>query len=499
VVAAGGCEHPDVAGDNGGRRVKLMPFNDTSSNGGVYKLYLIQANCSGVTANGTAVSFPSNCASSHTFKIGSAADPPVSSLLSGTKYYDYDRDGAFGVSESALGLGFTIAVTVNSGAPTNIPTDATGFWSAEVVGPGTFKACEVAPPNGWTQSGPASGATASGATAGADHCWSGTIGEPDISGLDFGNYLSVSGMKYYDINTDGVNSAEAGIPGVKIKVAYCETAACVPSNLSPAAQVITGAGGLWSLVFPLVNGKPVVAWRACEILPIAGWNQTGPVSGATANGAHADVSKCWNGTVGTAVGTALDFGNVCLGTTAGAYSKGFWTNNNGRAILSSNDTGKPYPDAGNWRAILNAANLANSNATSYTVPIPPVTFTNAYSNFSSWLSGASATNMANMLSAQLAAMELNVGCANLNPALLVLAGTPPASCTGTTLPQPPNGQGFISITNLMFDGVTELGLNKNTLTGSPDRACQEFVKTALDNADNGKTFVQPGPCPVIYP
>jgi hypothetical protein len=107
--------------------------------------------------------------------------------------------------------------------------------------------------------------------------------------------------------------------------------------------------------------------------------------------------------------------------------------------------------------------------------------------------------MANMLSAQLGAMELNVGCANLNPALLVLAGTQPSSCTALTLPQPPNAQGFISVSNLMLDAVTELGLNKNTPAGSPDRTCQEFVKTTLDNADNGKNFVQPGPCPVVYP
>jgi len=107
--------------------------------------------------------------------------------------------------------------------------------------------------------------------------------------------------------------------------------------------------------------------------------------------------------------------------------------------------------------------------------------------------------MSNMLSAQLAAMELNVGCASLNPALLVYAGTPPASCNVSTLPQPPNAQGYMSVTNLMQDAVTELGLNKNSVSGSPDRACQEFVKTTLDNADNGKNFVQPGPCPVVYP
>jgi len=321
-----------------------------------------------------------------------------------------------------------------------------------------------------------------------------------VSGLDFGNYLSVGGMKYYDVNTDGANTpGEVGISGVKVKIAYCETAGCTPGSLSPATQVITGAGGLWSLVLPLVNGKPVMNWRACEILPISGWDQTGQVSNATAAGATADVSKCWNGTVGTAAGTALDFGNICLGTTGGAYSKGFWTNNNGKSILSTNDTNAPYPNPANWRAILNGSNLANANGTAYTVPMPPATFSTAFTSFSSWIGGASATNMANMLSAQLGAMELNVGCANLNPALLVLAGTQPSSCTALTLPQPPNAQGFISVSNLMLDAVTELGLNKNTPSGSPDRACQEFVKTTLDNADNGKNFVQPGPCPVVYP
>jgi hypothetical protein len=497
-VVVTGCEHPTAAGAIPAIRVKLSHFNDTSSNGGVYKLELIQASCAVV--NGNSITYPNSCAKTHNFKIGGVDSQIVSSLLSGTKYYDYDKNGAFGATESALGQGFTVAVSVNGGPATNIPTDAFGFWSAEVIGPGSYKACEVLLPNGWSQSGPAAGAVAGSATADGSHCWTGIIGDADISDLDFGNYLGVGGMKYFDANTDGLNTpGEAGIPGIKIKIAYCATVGCTPDNLSPATQVMTGAGGLWNLVFPLVNGKPVTNWRACEILPVLGWNQTGPVSGANAGGATADINKCWNGSVGVAAGTAIDFGNVCLGATAGAYSKGFWTNNNGKSILSSNDTATPYPGAGNWRSILNASNLANGNGTSYSVPVPPATFATAFSNFSSWLGSASATNMSNMLSAQLAAMELNVGCASLNPALLVYAGTPPASCNVSTLPQPPNAQGYMSVTNLMQDAVTELGLNKNSVSGSPDRACQEFVKTTLDNADNGKNFVQPGPCPVVYP
>jgi hypothetical protein len=43
--------------------------------------------------------------------------------------------------------------------------------------------------------------------------------------------------------------------------------------------------------------------------------------------------------------------------------------------------------------------------------------------------------------------------------------------------------------------------NNVMLSGNPQRSCQEYLKNALDNANNNKTFVQPGPgsCPFTSP
>jgi hypothetical protein len=114
-----------------------------------------------------------------------------------------------------------------------------------------------------------------------------------------------------------------------------------------------------------------------------------------------------------------------------------------------------------------------------------------------WLLGASATNMAYMLSAQLATMELNVmqpiGNSSVNGNALVFAGTAPANCTVPGL----NAAGFISINNLMMDADTasnhslaSLGGNNTTASGDA-RNCQEFMKTALDNANNNQNFLVP--------
>jgi hypothetical protein len=95
--------------------------------------------------------------------------------------------------------------------------------------------------------------------------------------------------------------------------------------------------------------------------------------------------------------------------------------------------------------------------------------------------------MAYMLSAQLAAMELNVLNGKVSGGSLVYA----PGANGA------NSSGFISITNLMAEANTELGLHGLTKSGSPYRAHQEALKTALDRANNNLNFVQSGPasCP----
>jgi hypothetical protein len=184
----------------------------------------------------------------------------------------------------------------------------------------------------------------------------------------------------------------------------------------------------------------------------------------------------------------VEFGNVCLGAGNG-LTLGFWSNKNGQSLETASDF-----------CFLNGLNLRNANGSNYD-PIAaagcPAPSTNqlsaAKTSLSGWLLGATATNMAYMLSAQLATMELNV----LHPTNKY--NTPPnTGVSGTaviyeeclkTYPSLTT-TGFITINALMVAANTELGLHGNTTTASAARTYQECLKNALDDANNNKSFVQ---------
>jgi hypothetical protein len=162
--------------------------------------------------------------------------------------------------------------------------------------------------------------------------------------------------------------------------------------------------------------------------------------------------------------TSVEFGNLCVGG-GGGLTLGFWSNKNGRALFGDDDL-----------ALMVSLNLRNADGTNF----DPA----SYTDFRSWLLSAKATNMAYMLSAQLAAMELNVLNGKVNGDSLIYA-------PGTTSANP---LGFATVNAVMAEADAELGLHGLTLSGSPYREYQEALKDALDKANNNITFVQPTPC-----
>ena len=172
---------------------------------------------------------------------------------------------------------------------------------------------------------------------------------------------------------------------------------------------------------------------------------------------------------GTATAT---FGNLCLGADHG-HTLGFWSNKNGRALIETDLTGN--------LAALSALNLVDANGS----PFNPIT----YAEFRTWILGAKATNMAYMLSAQLAAMQLNVMLfgQDIN-AIIYAPGTGSA-----------NALGFATLSAVMTEANTELGLHPVTMSGSAFRALQEALKDALDDANNNLNFVQGTPCAFTFP
>ena len=128
--------------------------------------------------------------------------------------------------------------------------------------------------------------------------------------------------------------------------------------------------------------------------------------------------------------------------------------------------------------MLRNLNLRNADGSNF----DPTT----YAQVKTWLSKATATNMAYMLSAQLAAMELNVSNGKVSGSALVYA----PGVTGA------NAAGFITVTALMTEANTSLASNGSTTSGYPYRSYQETLKNALDqaNQDNSTVFVQSSPC-----
>jgi hypothetical protein len=169
----------------------------------------------------------------------------------------------------------------------------------------------------------------------------------------------------------------------------------------------------------------------------------------------------------------VEFGNVCVGG-GGGLTLGFWSNKNGKRIFEGKDKGKAS------LALLSGLNLRNEKGSAF----DPA----SYTEFREWLLGANAKNMAYMLSAQLAAMELNVAYGKVDGNSLIYApGTESA-----------NALGFATASAVMAEANAELGVHGTAFSGDPWRGYQEALKDALDNANNNYTFVQPEPCPFSF-
>jgi hypothetical protein len=273
----------------------------------------------------------------------------------------------------------------------------------------------------------------------------------------------VSGMKYYDANTNGQwDSGEPGISGWLIDFTD-----------GVSGTLTTDSSGMFSVT--LNPAKYTFAER------VAGspWMQTGNLvdQSLTTGGATVtlNVDKSYTvELVDNSTASGLYFGNVCLGA-GGGHTLGFWSNKNGQKIMNSDPS---------VFAFLSSLNLRKADGTNFDPP--------DYSTFRTWLLNASATNMAYMLSAQLAAMELNVRYRFVNGNALIYApGTNRA-----------NANGFATVNDVMAEANTELGVHGTAYSGDAWRSYQEALKTALDNANNNLTFVQPGPssCPApVFP
>lgn len=344
-------------------------------------------------------------------------------------------------------------------------TDASGEYCFKNIGPGTYMVKEDVP-GGWTETAEVGATTAVGGDAVGGDAADAVLSGGTSEGNDFANFQNVliCGHKFYDANANGRDDDGKAVAGIEIVLV-------VPSGpFAGTYYTTTNANGDYCFG-DLDNADgdndprtgsdlgPGMTVSVYEVLPSGTWIQT---AGGTASDPYS-IEIGGGGLQSGAHATGYDFGDVCLGA-GGGLTLGFWSNKNGQKLFGSDDL-----------ALMDSLNLRNANGSNF----DPT----SYTQFRTWLLNASATNMANMLSAQLAAMELNVLNGFVSGSAVVYAGP---------------SLGFMTINDLMTAANAELGLHGLTPSGSPYRAYQEALKNALDAANNNLNFVHQDVCPVIY-
>jgi len=173
-----------------------------------------------------------------------------SGSISGMKFNDLNGNG---VNDAEPGLdGWTITLTGGNGTMTTT-TAANGSYSFTGLAAGTYTVTETLQ-TGWIQTMPSTGT------------YTVTIISGDvITGQDFGNFQpgEVYGMKFNDLNGNGVNDAESGLGGWTITL----------TGLTGTLNTTTAVDGSYSFT-GLAAGNYTVAETSQ-----AGWNQTMPSTG----------------------------------------------------------------------------------------------------------------------------------------------------------------------------------------------------------------------------
>jgi hypothetical protein len=158
---------------------------------------------------------------------------------------------------------------------------------------------------------------------------------------------------------------------------------------------------------------------------------------------------------------------------SGGVTLGFWSNKNGNKILTGSPTGNGTTLLSGVVTLLNSCQLRNANGTIHT-------FTNSYSAFKSWLLGATATNMAYMLPAELAALKLDVY-------FNFVDGNAFDLCSSS------------KVNGLISPACDQLAMDGNTVSRNPTRLAQETLKNCIRAANNNGPVVPVTPCSYTFP
>ena len=241
-----------------------------------------------------------------------------------------------------------------------------------------------------------------------------------------GTGSDVTGLVFEDFDHDGVRDAgEPGLGGVQVQLVNTTT------------STSTTTDGTGHFVFPNVLAGPYTV----ELPLVSGWNATTPST------VSIDVCGCSD--------VSVEFGRARQNQRHDGHTIGFWRNKHGLALITQ------Y----NLLPGINSLGLVDGTGNH-------VSFANL-SQYATWLQNANATNMANMLSAQLVAMWCSVAVGNVG--------------SGALISDPVLG--IVPIGDVIAQAIASLAAHPYTPTGSPFRSAQEALKNALDDANNNHNWL----------
>lgn len=246
VVASN--SHPSVAGDCGGIRIQVAPFDDTPNNGGVYKLWVTRK--SDYIANG---GFRPGSTKTDNFHVKAPSDIPETADLNVYKFYDGNGNGAWDGDELPLfGWAMTVtnAATMNSTQLTQSP-DGLTTWTGLDTTANPYNVAEGTAGGTWRQSA----SIVNGAPTGTpENPVTGLALVPgETSEVIFGNYCTCKSggkSKTWWLGTTGqakINDGGTMAPEFKaLNVLYLRTAGGAHFNLDLLKTEAENSAILWS-------------------------------------------------------------------------------------------------------------------------------------------------------------------------------------------------------------------------------------------------------------
>lgn len=303
------------------------------------------------------------------------------------------------------------------------------------------------PGHGGSHGGGGSGGNNGGANngGGTGGTGGGTVGDIGAAGP------LVTANKFYDTNANGLfDLGEPLLTGWKVVVT--DPLLVSSAFFTPVGVSLSTPGG----------------HRVDEITPQGSWLQTSlRVDGGYTNGGLPNQQPQSASFVFNNENHDVLFGNVCLGA-GGARPILFWVSPSGETLMNNSP--------GNMSeaiALLINMNLRNAQGNHF----DPA----SYSHLKTWLLAATTSNMAYILSAQLATLTLNAQVGSVSRSALVWTGLR-----------------FTTVDALILAANDELGLHGFTALGDPNRAIQEDLASLLSQANSNSSFVQTTPCSIRY-